>query len=74
MVEDDILFTNALVGKGLKVPKKFYQNRLTHLCVAMVNHLGNSSNHVCMGVHGCVCVCLCVTLCLCKCVHVYRHQ
>ena len=28
-----------------KVPKKIRQNRLTHLYVAMVNHLGNSSSH-----------------------------
>ena len=28
-----------------KVPKKIRQNRLTHLCVAVVNRLGNSSSH-----------------------------
>ena len=26
----------------LKVPRKICQNRLTHLCIAMVNHLGDS--------------------------------
>ena len=30
---------------ALKSAKKIRQNRLTHLCVAMVNHLGNSSSH-----------------------------
>ena len=28
-----------------KVPKKVHQNRLTHLCVAVVNRLGNSTSH-----------------------------
>ena len=29
----------------VKSAKKICQNRLTHLCVAMVNRLGNSSSH-----------------------------
>ena len=28
-----------------KVPRKIYQNRLTHLCITVVNPLGNSSSH-----------------------------
>ena len=28
-----------------KVPRKILQNRLTHLCVAVVNRLGNSTSH-----------------------------
>ena len=30
---------------ALKVPKKVHQNRLTHLCVAVVNRLYNSMSH-----------------------------
>ena len=30
---------------ALKVPIKVHQNRLTHLCVAVVNRLGNSTSH-----------------------------
>ena len=29
----------------VKSAKKIRQNRLTHLCVAVVNRLGNSSSH-----------------------------
>ena len=30
---------------ALKVPRKVHENRLTHLCVAVVNRLGNSTSH-----------------------------
>ena len=73
---------------ALKSAKKICQNRLTHLCVAMVNHLGNSSSHlwVCVGVYVCVytdigncpetsmhvCECVCVCMCVYVCVYTYQ--
>ena len=70
-----------------KSAKKICQNRLTHLCVTMVNHLGNSSSHVCVGVCVYVCiytdisncpetsmhVCVCMCVCVCVCVYVCLH-
>ena len=67
----------------LKSAKKFCQNRLTHLCVAIVNHLGKSCSHVCVGV--CVYVCMYTDIsncpetsmhmcvCVCVCVHISNY-
>ena len=38
-------FMRGDLSAPVKSAKKICQNRLTHLCVAVVNHLGNSSSH-----------------------------
>ena len=38
-------FMRGDLSAPVKSAKKIRQNRLTHLCVAMVNCLGNSSSH-----------------------------